>query len=590
MKPSNKINALAISVGVLLANFASAANPIDYAPQDTPYLIAATKPMSADAYARVRQDATAGMEMVSAFMKDVFKKMAEKRTTEGKENIDMAPIVAFMEELFDVARTDESLRKAGFKPNPLVAFYGVGAVPVMRMEVENEAAVNATLAAWLEKVVVLSKADTAKAKNAESKPFIYTKKALRKGSAFYLGDADVQLFVLVENKQIVVSLLPKAAPANLLDLVAPKSPVKSKVVLNKVAAMQKRYGLNEFSFGYVEFEPLANFWLGKGNALEKALWKTTGEKELPAADATCQAEFKSIARNVPRMAFGHREFSGRRVDQFFALELEPQLAKSFAATNVSMPAYGGGQVFRFGLATDLMKMMNVVRTQATKIIDAPYKCEQLAKLNLDAQKTKEAMANPALGMAAMVKGFGISIENMSLDVSGITPKPSNVTANVALFSDTPEALVGMAAAQMPQIAAMELAPGKPPVALDASFFTEATAPMLERNEGFAVMSDKALIVGVGEGRAKALAQLANAPVSSQQAVMNAGYGTKFGAFMSSFYQLSVKSMPDAEAESFKSIMAMQSQMYERIENMSFEMVFTDNGVELRSDVRFKAVK
>ena len=366
--------------------------------------------------------------------------------------------------------------------------------------------------------------------------------------------------------------------------------MNSKVLRGKVAAMQKRYGLNEFAFGFVEFEPLSNFWTGKGNALEKALWNATGEKELPVADPACQAEFKSIARNVPRLAFGHREFSGRRADQFFAVELEPQLAKAFAATNVPMPAYGAGQVFRFGLATDLMKMMNVVRTQASKITDQPYSCALLLKLNEDAQKAKEAMSNPALGMAAMIKGFGFSVENLTLDVTGLTPKPSKFTGNLAVFSDSPEALLGMAASQVPQIAAMELSAGKAPVALDASFFTEATAPMLERNEGYAVMSEKALIVGVGEGRAKALAQLVSAPASAQPSVMNAAYGSKFGAFMASFYELSTKSMPEAEAKSVKSLMAMQSQMYERIENMIFEMVFTDNGVEMRTDVRFKAGK
>lgn len=590
MKPTNKINALALSLGMFCAG-AFAATPMDYAPQDTPYLIAATKPMSADAYARVRQDATAGLDMASLFMKDVFKNMAEKRKTEGKEQIDVAPIAAFMEELFNVARTDDSLRKAGFLPNPLVAFYGVGAVPVMRMEVANDGAVTATVNAWLDKIVQLSKADSAKSEGSESKPFTYTKKALRRGQAFHLGDADIQLFILIENKHLVVSLLPKSAPANLVELVAPKAPLNSKALQGKVAAMQKRYGLTEFGFGYVEFEPLANFWLGKGNALEKALWNATGEKQLPAVDAICQTEFKSMTRNMPRLAFGHREFSGRRVDQFFALELEPQLAKSFAATNVSMPAFGEGHVFRFGMATDLMKMMNVVRAQATKIIDQPYQCPQFAKLNADAQKAKEGMANPALGMAAMVKGFGVSIENLALEVSGPTPKPSKVTANVAVFSDTPEALVGMAASQMPQIAAMELSPGKPPVAIDKSFFTEATAPMLERNEGYAVMSDKALIVGVGAGRQQALAQLVRAPIGSQPSLINAAYGTKFAAFMGSFYELSAQSMPSkGEAESFKNLMAMQTQMYERIENMNFDMLFTNNGVEFQTVVRFKPGK
>lgn len=590
MKHINKINVLALTLSMFCAG-AFATTPMDYAPQDTPYLIAATKPMSADAYSRVRQDATTGLDMASLFLKDVFKNMADKRKTEGKEQLDMAPVAAFMEELFNVARTDESLRKAGFMPNPLVALYGVGAVPVMRMEVANDAAVTASVNTWLEKVVQLSKIDTAKVESSKAKPFTYTKKALRRGQAFYLGDADIQLFVLVENKHLVVSLLPKSAPANLVELVVPKAPLNSKVLQGKVAAMQKRYGLNEFGFGYVEFEPLANFWLGKGNALEKALWTAGGAKEMPTSDAICQAEFKSVVRNMPRLAFGHREFSGQRVNQFFALELEPELAKSFAATNVSMPAFGTGHVFRFGMATDLMKMMNVIRTQATKIIDQPYKCVHFAKLNEDAQKAKEGMANPALGMAAMVKGFGVSIENLRLDGSGLTPKPSQVTANVAVFSDTPEALVGMAAAQMPQIAAMELSPGKPPVALDKSFFTDSTAPILERNEGYAVMSDKALIVGVGADRQQALAQLVRAPNASQPAVINAAYGTKFGAFMSSFYQLSAENMPNkADAESFKNLMIMQTKMYERIQNMNFDMVFTNNGLEFQTIVQFKPAK
>lgn len=583
-----KINTLALSLG-FVCSAAFAASPLDYAPQDTPYLIASTKPISADAYARMRQDATAGLDMASIFMKDVFKNMAEKRKTEGKQAIDVAPMAAFMDELFQVARTDASLLKAGFQPNPLAAIYGVGAIPVLRVELANDAAAIATVTRWLDKVVVLSKTEL-NAEGKSSKPFVYTKKALRRGQAFYLGEAEVQLFVLIENKQLVVSLLPKSAPAALVDLVAPKAPIKSKVIQSKVAALQKRHRLTDFGFGYIEFEPLANFWLGKGNSLEKALWEAVGDQELPKVDPVCQSEFQSMVRNTPRLAFGHREFSARLVNQLVVLELEPQLAKSFAATNVAMPAYGDGQVFRFGMATDLMKMMNVVRTQAGKIIDQPYQCAIFVKFNEEAQKAKEGMANPALGMAAMVKGFGVSIESLALDVSAATPKPSKVTANVAVFSDSPEALVGMAASQMPQIAAMELSAGKPPVALDASFFTEVTAPMLERNEGYAVMSDKALIVGVGADRARALAQLVKAPSSSESAVINAAYGSKFAEFMNNFYQLSAKEMPKAEAESFKNIMMMQTQMYQRIENMSFEMRFAETGVELESTVRYKAEK
>ena len=569
-----------------------AAAPIDYVPLDTPYLFANLAPMPPAAHERMKSYSGQIIEIFKSGAKQGFLKglsAGEPESAEYASNrAEAEKAFGFFAELGSIYTNDEAALKAGFKPQARFAIYGVGAVPVMRVEISDASKARVTIANTLNKIIDFSKKANAKlpVKKREAN-FSYARSALRRGEIFRLGTEKIQPIIVIEGDQMVVSLLPLNAKAELLQMIAPATAGSAKAVSGKLNVIQQRYGLNPFGLGFIEFAPLSNMFMGKPNKLEAALWAATNEEKLPMPTAACKSEMLGVISHMPRAAMGYTELSGTEMSAKMVLELAPEIATQLTSTVVPIPAYGKGSAFKMAFSTDPLKTMNVMRVQADKVIAKPYTCPELLGWNESAVKLKESLANPMLGMVAMVKGFGFSFDEFAMDFAAEKPEPSGVTGNVALFTDQPEAVLGMVQGYVTQLANTKPELGGKPVKLDPAIFATVPAGSLSANEGYAAMNPAMLIVGVGKNRLADLSALQNAPSSKNGEAFELSYGSTLFDLALGSMEKAKASMPVAEQEGFAQMMEIQKAMMAQLESVGSTIAFSKNGVELISTTRFK---
>ena len=157
---------LAITAAYLFAlPSAFAAAPIDYVPTDTPYVLTslnAMPPAAAERLQRYIEPVSAAF--VSGFNVGLLKELALASGTDAKAaaRAEAEQGWQLLSDLGQLWVNDEAALKAGFKPKALFAIYGVGAVPVLRMEIFDSAKVSATIVQSLDKIIALSKRANAK--------------------------------------------------------------------------------------------------------------------------------------------------------------------------------------------------------------------------------------------------------------------------------------------------------------------------------------------------------------------------------------------------------------------------------------------
>ena len=584
---------LAIAAACLFAlPTAFAAAPIDYVPSDTPYLLANLAPMPPAAQERMQRYSGQIIEIFKSGAKQGILKglsAGETETAESAEKrAEVEQVFSFFAELGSIYTNDEAALKAGFKPQAQFAIYGVGLVPVMRWQISDASKARLTVTNALNKIIDFSKKANAKlpAKKRET-DFSYARSALRGGEIFRLGTEKIQPIIVIEGDQMVVSLLPLNAKADLLQMVAPATAGNSKAVSAKLSVIQQRYGLGSFALGFMDFAPLSNVVMGKPNKLEAALWAASHDEKLPMPTAACKSEMLGIISHMPRAVMGYTAMSGTEMSAKMVLELAPEISTQLAGTIVPMPAYGKGSAFKMAFSTDPIKMMNVMRVQADKVIAKPYTCPELLSWNESAAKVKENLANPMLGMVAMVKGFGFSFDEFQMDFAAEKPEPRGITGNVALFTDQPEAVLGMVQGYVTQMANTKPELGGKPVKLDPAIFAGIPAGSLSVNEGYAAMNPAMIIVGVGKNRLAELSALQTAPTTKNGEVFELFYGSALFELALGSMEKTKAAMPAADQEGFAQMMEIQKAMMAQFEAVGSTIAFTKNGVEMVSTTRFK---
>ncbi len=586
---------LAIAAALLFALPAAfAAAPIDYVPSDTPYLVTSLVPIPPAANERMKRYSGQIIEMFKSGAKQGFLKglnAGEPETADAAaKRADAEQMLSLFAQLGEIYTNDEAALKAGFKPQARFAIYGVGLVPVMRVEISDAAKARLTVANTLNKIIDFSKKANAKLAVKKRNPdFSYTRSALRGGEMFRLGTEKVQPIIVIEGDQLVLSVLPLNAQPDLLQMVAPAIPGSAKAASAKLDVIQKNYGLNGYAIGFVEFAPLANMFMGKANKLEAALWAASHDEKMPMPmpTAACKSEMLSFISHMPRAVMGYTTMTGTEMTAKVVLEVEPEIATQLTSTVVPMPAYGNGSSFKMAFSTDPLKTMNVMRVQAEKVIAKPYTCPDLLSWNESAAKLKESLANPMLGMVAMVKGFGLSLDDVAMDFAAEKPEPRGITGNFALFTDQPEAVLGMVQGYVTQLANTKPELAGKPVKLDPAIFASVPAGSLSANEGYAAMNSAMLIVGVGKNRLSDLSALQKAPSSKNGEAFEFSYGSALLDLALASMEKAKASMPAADQEGYEQMMVIQKTMMAQIESVGSTLAFTKNGVEMISTTRFK---
>jgi len=534
---------------------------LGYVPADTPYVFANVDPVPKAYIDTMAAKMGPFADVYEGMIKDALAAIAKEPSDEPAAKV----ITALLEELqgkISIA----GFESLGFSTQAHSAIYGIGLVPVVRIELKDPAAFQAFIG---------------RVEKRAGQPLLSFK--VGDQSYWRIGKEGEELagLMAIADNDLVLSLMP-SKPSNellerLLGVTLPEDSIASE---GKLLDLNKKFGFTPHGSGYIDFVNIVQALVTEKSGIEKEFLAALGEKdEVPSAE--CKAEMLGIAGNMPRFAFGYTRFDEKQVDSQAVLELKPELAKPLSALPAPVPGLGAAtdSIFDFGFSLDVQKMVDFANAQAAAVAAAPYKCPELAGLNEGFAEMRTNMANPGLAMAApALKGARAVVTKFAMP-EGEMPV---IAGKLLIASDNPVSLVAMAKSFMPTLAALDLKPGAPPIPLPAELAPPGTPPT------HAAMTETALGIAVGEGEEASMSAFLNAAPGNPPPLFTFGYGAQFFETIAQAGMMGLADKsPEERAETERGLKLMQDVYGKILDHLDVSVLLTERGVEMRQTMKLK---
>lgn len=519
---------------------ADQALPLAFVPADTPYVIANLESVPDATMQRWTQQ----MQGVWPVMIGNFDHaIAELGKSEAGARY--APV---LRALLDEARerdTPEKWQQIGLAPKLHSAFYGVGLLPVVRIELADPAAFRAMISRIEQKAG--DKLATAKVGEQEVWTF---------------GTDPVQGLMAIEDKHLIVTAVPSGADDALkrrvLGLDRPEHNLAEGTAL---ADLNKARGYLPYGSGWIDLRRLLALLLDDPSVA--ALAHALGEAP-PTFEASCRGEFDRIADNAPRLSFGYSALDTERMALQARLDLAPAIAQALAriAGTPPGPPAASDVLFDFGLSLPLLKARDFWVDQADAVAKSPFQCSVLAPLNESFVAAKAQIDQTIPPPLADLTGVRVTIDRFAWTD---TSKIPDVGGFVLIGSNNPGFLVNLAQVSMPALRNVKLGTDAKPVAIPAEALPGAPAAAFELN---AAMSAKTLGLSVGKDMTTRLGTAVAAAPAQSGVLLDASYSGALYTLINDGIGRFADAIPAeqrAQLEAQRKLYAMYAQWFKRFD-------------------------
>lgn len=550
-----------------------------HVPADTPYVFATLERFPDDV-------AQAWIAHSDATPRIWSMQLQEAIDALGQDGADSAllPWLRALQAEIDGKTLQQLMAATGVRLDAHMALYGVGLAPVYRVELADPAALPA-LVARLEATA----GQTLPTRTLDGHTLW----------SVALPDAPLHGVFGVIDGQLVATLAPAQDDASLRTLLGLDAPEAHLGDGKALAAFNTAQGFDNSLSGYLDSARLFAVLQRPATPLETAFLAALGIEAKPAFGPGCADELASLAATWPRIAMGYTRISKTQVDTVARIETSPALARDLMTLRTPMPgaALGPAPLAGFGLAIKLDALPALFNRHADAVAAAPWTCEALAPLNAAFKDARPAFNNAGFySVAPMASAISLRLDALDFDAAR-NGTPSG-EGSVAIATPQPAALVALAAAQLPALAALKLQP-------DGQAQRIEGLPGLP--EGLAVeiaMRADALGVSVGAGgQARLDGHLALDP--ARQPLLQISYsGQLMGQALDAMDGWSegwstieddgsedaaarVQSQADARAK-MKAQNALLRELYANaFEQLDTRIELTERGIEIHQDIRMR---
>ncbi|MCA1773344.1 MAG: hypothetical protein LC677_12340 [Halomonas sp.] len=518
---------------------------LSYIPADSPYFMASSDTMpeqeAFDLFQRMQP--MANLESDLEELRDTLPQLEDDEVQHALG----ALLIAMGEELVGVESL-EDVHALGLKMSPQAAFYGLGILPVFRMQLEDEEAFRETLQR------VLTKAE------------ITPSTATTNGTDYWVltPEAPVKAILSIIDQQLLLSVVPQDASDELLaQVLGSDLPDNSLDDSGALADIEQRHDFTPYGAGEVDFSRLLNELSNPTHTGTQALMDAVEAEQLDLS--SCQADIDRITSRFPGLVLGMREYNQDRMEMNVILETDEEIVSDLRAMTTQVPGLGSTDgVASIGMGLNLPLLLQTVQQYAQQVRQNPFSCDEMQDLNSAWSEVNMAMNNPA----TMMIGSALSGLRARIDSLTMTDGEPTGTGILTLASPNPMGLVTTVGAFMPELAALELEPGGEAKQIESMLLPPET-PALH-----AAMSDNAIALGADISDPSSLKEALQAPASEQDLLLH-------GHFTGEFYQSLadvMEQMPSDEiSASDIDIFRQYADIYT---NMEYWLRVDDAGVEM----------
>jgi hypothetical protein len=563
MRSQHRFALLALSAGLLAAcgnhDTYNADAPLAFAPADTPYAYANLEPLPA----AITEQWSKHMQEYMPELVGMYDHLLDQAGKDDKP--ESAHLIKVLRVLIDELKahdTWDKLRQIGLKPDTRMALYGVGLVPVLRIELGDPAAFKAEIANIEQKLG--EKLPVAKAGTQEY---------------WQLGTAKLACAVAVQGTHLVVTVVPVGADDALKQtLLGLNRPAQNLAAAGTLQGLATQYKYSPYGEGFVDFVRLTDRLSKAPEGSDAEFAKALGLPLADPTDAVCKSEFLEIAHKFPRLAAGADEISAQRISISAQLEIETGLAQEIASALGSAPGTGAAAdgVIDVSLSLPLLKLKDFWIHQADKVAAKPFACAELKDLNDSYRQSRQKIDVTIPPPASDITGVRATLDTIDLlTLPGGVP---DMSGKLLFGSNNPLAALAMAQLALPQLKDLKLAADGKPVALPAGLIPGKTPPL------FVAMSNKALALAAGAGEDAGLTAYLQAPPATEAVFLRMSFSGKLYGLIGQSAERMKTAMPAAQQAQWdqqKKLFALYEKWLRRGE---FTFTANKNGIAMREVV------
>jgi hypothetical protein len=552
---------LALSAGLLAAcgkSQNSTDAPLAFVPADTPYVYANLEPIPAAVTEQWSRRMQEYWPAIFGMYDGMLQRLGDSGDAQSQRVVKIARVL--VEEIEQRDNWDK-LRQIGLKPDARVAFYGVGIVPVMRLELGDPVAFKAEIAHIEDKV-------------GEKIPLAKT------GDQEYwqLGNEKIAAVIAIEGTHLVVTAVPPGAGDALKQtLLGITRPAQNLAAAGTLDSLAKQYGYSPYGEGFIDFVRLMDR-LGNGPSGSDAEFAKALDLPVTPVDSTCRSEFLDIAHKFPRFVAGAEEITPQRIRVGAQMEIEPGLAQQIAAAVGAAPGTGqpGDGVVDISISLPVLKLKDFWIKQTDAVAAKPFACAGLAKLNDGYRESRQKIDVTVPPPFSDLTGMRFTLDKIDLNSA---PSAMPVIAGKFLMaSNNPMAALAMAQLAVPGLKDLKIGADGKAVPLPAGLAPAGTPPL------FVAMSDKALAVATGVGEDAALGAYLNAPPASEPVFMRMYFSGKIYALMAQSFE-KMKAVLPADKQMHYDEQAKLLGMYEKwLRSGEITFIATKSGIAMHETV------
>jgi len=470
-------------------------NPLlAHVPADTAYVFAALEPIPEN----ITAEYIARFQPVLDVMASQIAEFQAEYASGDHEGEKAAEFVTAVLEELGGNLSPEGLANLGISMQAHHVFYAMGVFPVLRMGLEDAGKLRAAIG------------------RVEAKMGFEMPVQSLNGTNYWRvseGEMPVGFYIAILDQQLAISVFPVTAEDKLLaPFLGQEMPAQNMASSNTLAIMNSKKGYTGYGSGYLDLQKLANEMLNTDSATHSYI----GENEhfdVASLDAVCVAEAKAMLAKAPRVTAGTTRITANEIAFRTEIEIEGTLASSLAALVSDTPAAAeSDNLFAVSIAVQVGKARNFLLEKATAIAASPYQCSELQQLNQAAAELATQLNIPMPPMVNNLMGIRAQMDELELD--GDIPQGSGV---MALHVDKPEMFVGMATMMVPGFEELDLPNQSEPVKIPAEVLH------MEGLDIYALMSDGAIGVAMGEDNAKNLGSFMRAKPQSDGTFFSVSY-------------------------------------------------------------------
>ena len=342
----------------------------------------------------------------------------------------------------------------GFSDKLDAAFYTVGALPVLRFKLENEANFDKLIAAAENRTK--AKADTAKLKEFTYKRYFFNKD--KHPVAFAIGKKDGFAILTLD----LGDMVPADDLAIAFGITKPAKSLKQAATLDQLV---QSYGFRKNSLGFINNELLIKTLTRADSPLAKLLDKISeGESNKSLAEyrtPECQKDIESIASLWPREIFGYTNLDTKgdpiRFDSTFKVESKD------AATMASLqklrgfiPDYGkeDKSLFKAAIGLNVDELAPVTTELWNRATQAQFTCTSLKDIQNSLKMTNPSMLAMGTAMVQGLQGASLDLQELKLKNNATEmPAVEKLSFVASVSSKQPQQLWGMLSMASPELAA-----------------------------------------------------------------------------------------------------------------------------------------